>query len=265
MKTDACGVSHRGNIRKHNEDNIYVDGVFRNDVEKNNVLIRSRRESSPYLYAVFDGLGGEACGEEASLIAALGLKAMEERDAAADIDTYVSMAHRIVLKESVRKDARNMGTTVAAAYIDEEKAVVYNVGDSRVYLYRNGTLTLLSKDHSIVQSLIDSGLIRESERNSSSHQGEVTQYIGMYPEDDVEPGAYKTEVKLADGDMFLLCSDGITTEMEDREILEQINRSAAEPAEKIAVDLVRKALSGKCRDNVSVIICKIRMDQGSRL
>ena len=86
MKITATGASHRGNIRGHNEDNIYVDGAYRNDLSMDNVLISSRRTSGPYTYAVFDGLGGEACGEQASLIAALGLKAIEDRGHIKDID-----------------------------------------------------------------------------------------------------------------------------------------------------------------------------------
>ena len=60
MTISACGASHRGNLRGHNEDNIYVDGIFRKDISKDNILIHSKREGSPHVYAVFDGLGGEA-------------------------------------------------------------------------------------------------------------------------------------------------------------------------------------------------------------
>lgn len=257
MKVDACGASHRGNIRKHNEDNIYVDGVFRNDLSMDNVLIRSKRSSSPYMYAVFDGLGGEACGEQASLIAALGLKAMEDRCVAEDIETYISAAHKAIIKESMHRGVRNMGTTVAALMVCDNRATVFNVGDSRVYLFRNGRLTQLSKDHSVVQSLIDNGLLNEEDRSPGRYDGELTQYVGMISEDDVEPSAYKKTITIKPGDLFLLCSDGLTGEISEGHLCDLLDNNE-DNSEMKAVNLINKAIFGECRDNVSVIVCALK-------
>lgn len=254
MKISACGASHRGNIRSHNEDNIYVDGVFRNDLSVDNYLIRSQRRSLPCVYAVFDGLGGEACGEQASLIAALGLKAMDDREATADIETYISAAHKAIINEASRKDADNMGTTVAALLTDGDTATVFNVGDSRVYLYRNGVLTQLSRDHSVVQALIDSGLIGEEDRSTSKYAGELTQYVGMVSEEDIEPSAYETTINVESGDIFLLCSDGLTGEMSDIQIREFFDTIDNKDPEHLVTQLIKRAVKGDCRDNVSVIV-----------
>ena len=254
---NACGASHRGNVRKHNEDNIYVDGIFRNDLSRDNVIIKSIRVTEPYVYAVFDGLGGEACGEEASLIAALGLKAMEDRDAAEDVETYISTAHKAIIKESVRKQARNMGTTAAAVRISGDRAIVFNVGDSRVYIYRNGRLTQLSRDHSVVQSLIDNGLLKEEERSASKYAGELTQYIGMISEDDIEPSAYTKVVNIMPGDVLLLCSDGLTGEISDTQLVGILDSCKKDDVETICIKLIKKATEGGCRDNVSVIVCRM--------
>lgn len=261
MTISACGASHRGNIRSHNEDNIYVDGDYRKDLSVDNILIHGRKEGSPHVYAVFDGLGGEACGEQASLIAALGLGAMEERNAAADIETYISTAHKAIIRESIHRDARNMGTTVAAVLISGDEATVWNVGDSRVYLFRDGELSQLSKDHSVVQSLIDNDLMKEEERASSMHAGELTQYLGMISEDDIEPSAYVRTEKLAPGDILLLCSDGLSGELGDEEMRRMIEETKDRSAEYIAASLVKRAVDGKCRDNASVIICRIDGDK----
>ena len=258
MIISACGASHKGNIRKHNEDNIYVDGIFRNDLSMDNILIRSNRSSSPYLYAVFDGLGGEACGEQASLIAALGLKAMEDRNASNDIDTFISALHKTIIKESINKDARNMGTTAASLRIEEDQATVFNVGDSRVYIFRNGRLTQLSKDHSVTQSLIDSGLLREEDRGTSKYAGELTQYIGMISEDDIEPSAYETTLTVHSGDLFLICSDGLTGEINDSKLRDLLEKYKNDSAEHIAARLIKVAVDGECRDNVSVIVCMLK-------
>ncbi len=257
MKITATGASHRGNIRGHNEDNIYVDGAYRNDLSMDNVLISSRRTSGPYTYAVFDGLGGEACGEQASLIAALGLKAIEDRGHIKDIDTYIITTHKAILNESVRRDARNMGTTVAVVCVDGNTADVFNVGDSKVYLYRAGTIRQLSKDHSVAQSLIDSGLLKEADKSSSIYASELTQYVGMNSEEDIEPSAYQTTVNIVPGDIILLCSDGLTGELSDKEILDLIDRNKSDTTERLAVKLVKKAVERQGRDNVSVIVVSV--------
>jgi len=257
VTVNACGASHRGKIRKNNEDNIYVDGDYRKDLTRDNILIRSERKGPPHVYAVFDGLGGEACGEEASLIAALGLRAMEDRNAAEDVEAYVSTAHKTIISESLRIHAANMGTTAAAAVISGDQATVWNVGDSRVYLFRNGTLMQLSRDHSVVQMLVDRGLVKEEDRASCKYAGELIQYLGMVPDEGIEPRAYVTKENVFPGDILLLCSDGLTSEMDDEQLLGMLERRESEDAESICIRLIEKATEGRCRDNVSVIVCRI--------
>ena len=258
MTVNAWGASHRGNIRRHNEDNIYVDGIYRDDLSEDNILIQSRRRATPYVYAVFDGLGGEACGEEASLIGALGLKAMEDINAACDIETYITAAHKAIINESVRKNARNMGTTVASVQIYDDHATVFNVGDSRVYLYRNNMLTQISRDHSVVQSLIDKGLLKENERYTSKYAGELTQYIGMESDEDIRPEVYTATTSISPGDVFLLCSDGLTGEISDEQLCEFLEDNRNNDSEAITAKLIKKATDGKCIDNLSVIVCKLK-------
>lgn len=258
MTVSAWGASHKGNMRGHNEDNIYVDGIYRDDLSEDNILIHSRRRSSPYVYAVFDGLGGEACGEEASLIAAIGLKAMEDINAACDIETYITAAHKAIINESVRKNARNMGTTVASVQIFDDHATVFNVGDSRVYLYRDNRLTQISRDHTVVQSLIDKGLLKEEDRYTSRYAGELTQYIGMESDEGIKPEVYTTTTSISPGDVFLLCSDGLNDEMSDEQLLDFLEDNSKSGAEAIAAKLIKKATDGKCIDNLSVIVCKLK-------
>ena len=257
MKTEACGATHKGNVRGHNEDNIYVDGSYRNDLEQDNVIIHSKRESGPYTYVVFDGLGGEACGEQASIMAAIGLRAMEDNGLVGDIGMYISAANRSIIQESIRKKAHNMGTTAAAAIVFEGHAVVFNVGDSRVYLFHEGELRQISKDHSITQTMIDSGLLKESDRNKSRFAGEITQYLGMVTEDDIEPEATVSDIEVRKGDILLLCSDGLTGELSDDEIRDIIANNIEDSASYLVARLLKRVVEGQARDNVSAIICKI--------
>ena len=255
MKIRACGVTHKGNIRNHNEDNIYIDGQLRRNVSDSNVIIKSERDNELHTFAVFDGLGGEVCGEQASLIAALGLGMRDRENRAPEIKTYISALHRTILEEIKTRDIHGMGTTAAILRIEDNKASVFNIGDSRVYLFRDGSLRRLTKDHTVVQSLIDLGIIGESERNSNKHAGELTQYIGMTSDNGryIEPGAFYTEEEIREEDIFLLCSDGLTGELTEEEIKKIIDEGRTSGAENVSVNLVKGALEKTGRDNVSVI------------
>ena len=100
MVIKACGVSHRGNLRGHNEDNIYVDGSYRNDLSMDNVLITGRRESGPHTLAVFDGLGGESCGERAAYIGAACLAEAEKNGSIREPDMLVSAISSLIQSPS---------------------------------------------------------------------------------------------------------------------------------------------------------------------
>lgn len=253
MRIKAFGATHTGRIRGHNEDNIYVDGTYRSDTKTDNIALKSRRQNGPYIYAVFDGLGGEACGEQASLIAAMKFREAEDGGTAAKAEAYTAAAHKAILKEAAFRGVRNMGTTVAALIADCDRGVVFNVGDSRVYLFRSGRLRMLTRDHSVIQSMIECGFIDESERHTNPHSGELTQFLGMSPDEYAEPEPDIKTVDLLPGDVFILCSDGLTSELEDEEIGAVIGSDLGKGEEYITVDLIKQAVDKGGSDNVSVI------------
>lgn len=253
----ACGVTHTGNIFEHNEDNIYVGGRFRDDLTKQNVIIRGGIQEAPFAYAVFDGLGGGSCGEVASYIAATEFHS-RAKTGRAEAEAFVSDAHKAIRQFAEKNQAHSMGTTAAVLQIEDETAYVFNVGDSRVYLFRDGGLERLSKDHSIRQLMIDSGLIKESEATAGPYSNDLTQFIGMGSEEEIEPEAYEKTISILPGDLFLLCSDGLTGEMEEDDICELLKKDAGKQPEDIALDLSMQAVKkGKGRDNVSVIIAAV--------
>lgn len=253
MKIDACGATHKGNIRKHNEDNIYVDGMFRSDLNRDDEVIRSSRTEGPYVYGVFDGLGGEARGERASLISAMMLREAESSAGLQDVKTYIADVQKAIVSDAYHKKIENMGTTAALLISDGDIFTAYNVGDSRVYLIRRGQMERLTRDHSVEQSMIDCGFMEESERYTSAHAGELTQYLGMTSEEDIEPEADSKSVKAEAGDIFILCSDGLSGELSDSEIAESVENYRSRGAEYIAVDLIRRAIEKEGKDNVSAI------------
>ena len=260
MIIEASGASYTGNVRGHNEDNIYVDGAFREDLSADIVMLKSERESETHTYAVFDGMGGEACGERASLIAAKMLyeeeKANPNEDL--DIDTYISKTNRHILKESAALDVHSMGTTAAVLFINGDTANAYNVGDSRIYLFRDGELKQLSKDHSVVQSMIDLGFIEEKDRHTNAHAGELIQYIGMSSEEDVEPEAEHKTIQLRKKDIIILCSDGLNSDISDREICDILEKYSDVQTDKLVAEMIMTAKDRVCSDNVSVVIVKCK-------
>ncbi|MBQ6455921.1 MAG: serine/threonine-protein phosphatase [Mogibacterium sp.] len=253
MIVSACGMTHTGNIREHNEDNIYVRGRFRNDLSHDNVIIRSDHQDGPPAFAVFDGLGGGSYGEEASRIAAE-IFQKEAKSGLSDPDAYVAETHRAIRHFAEKNGVYSMGTTAAVLQITDERAYVFNVGDSRVYLFRNGQLTRLTRDHSMIQSMIDSGLVQESDRESSPFSGDLTQFLGMKTTEGIEPEAYVNTISIQPGDLFILCSDGLTRELDEDGMSSLLREDAEKGAGDIALDLMFHAVKkGKGRDNVSVI------------
>ena len=257
MHIDAFGATHNGNIRSHNEDNIYVEGSFRNDLKADNVAITGGKDGRPRTYAVLDGLGGEESGEKASFIGALGLKRYDDDGRISDVEGYVDLINRSVIKEAAKNDIGAMGTTFVMVHIDEYRATIANVGDSRAYILRDESLKQISRDHSVVQSLIDNGFLKESEWRSSPYIGELTQYLGMTSEDDIEPEADVVTMSVLPGDVFLLCSDGLTGELTDKEISDIMLEYEEKEAKFIALMLIKEALKKAGSDNVSAVVCKI--------
>lgn len=257
MVIKACGVSHRGNLRGHNEDNIYVDGSYRNDLSMDNVLITGRRESGPHTLAVFDGLGGESCGERAAYIGAACLAEAEKNGSIREPDMLVSAIHHVIQTEADRIGAHNMGTTIAAIHIEDNLGTVFNVGDSRVYLHRDGEMYQLSRDHSVVQTMIDRGLLKETDRNKNIHAGELLQYLGMNAEEEREPVASCREVLLIPGDVIILCSDGLFGELDKAEICEVAEAFKDKGMDRLSAALVKRVIDKTGRDNISVIAAKV--------
>ena len=142
-----------------------------------------------------------------------------------------------------------MGTTVVAAITDGHKAYISHVGDSRLYLWRNHTLTAVTRDHSVVQELIERGQITEEEAKSHPRKNFITRALGVH---NNESGEYN-ELDLKSGDRLMLCTDGLTNEVSR----EDIGRLLELPIEQSLHDLVRAALKGGGADNITVILMDI--------
>ena len=139
-----------------------------------------------------------------------------------------------------------MGTTAAMLRLKEEATYIANIGDSRVYVFRDGQLRRLSQEHTDAQLLEDLGVSGRAPR--------LTQFLGLPPRDmEIEP--YINYIKHSPGDRFILCSDGLSSELDDNEIEEICSRSSL--AADCASALVAQALERGGRDNVTVLVCDL--------
>jgi serine/threonine protein phosphatase PrpC len=221
---------------------------------------RQRRENEDCAFArapvfvVADGMGGAQAGEVAARIAvdafAHGLPdsgSPEER-----LASRVQEAnHRIWEQSRSRSEQAGMGTTLTAAYLDDSELAIAHVGDSRAYLFRDGSLTRLTQDHSLVDELVRRGKLTAEQAAEHPQRSIITRALGAEPTVEVDTWTYPVRA----GDVILLCSDGLTS-MVAEERLEEILRSSSD-LKLAAQQLIDEANAAGGRDNITVVLSRI--------
>jgi PPM family protein phosphatase len=225
-------LSHVGLRREHNEDTYYADPELG-------------------LWLVADGMGGHEFGEVASALARDAV--VREVKAGKPLNEAIRSADEEIIRQSRRRaESLPMGTTMVALRVNGNRFELAWVGDSRAYLW-NGKLQQLSSDHSYVQELIDQGAITAEQARTHPHRNVVTQALGV-----TDPENLKVETiagELRPGVQILLCSDGLTEEVDDATIGSLLGH--AELSAQECVDhLVSAALDGGGSDNVTVVVLR---------
>lgn len=224
--------THVGLRREHNEDTYHAD-------------------PSLGLWLVADGMGGHEHGEVASALARDTL--ISEIASGRTLADAIRKADEIIIQHSQgRNESLPMGTTIAAVKVMDERFDVAWVGDSRVYLW-NGELKQISQDHSYVQELIEQGAISPEQARTHPHRNVVTQALGV-----TEPQNLKVETvsgEFKQGMQLLLCSDGLTEEVDDQAISDTLARSDL-TAQECVDHLLVAALDGGGSDNVTVVLLR---------
>jgi protein phosphatase len=231
-------------IRSGNEDNFTVDAP---------------PGSTRGIFIVADGMGGHAAGEVASEMAVqiiqrelapiTTLTGEEVAKLAADT---LRKANRAIHDRTITEvDKQGMGTTASVLVISGARYMIGQVGDSRVYLMRDGMLTQLTKDHSYVQEQVDAGFLTPEQARYHPYSNVITRCVGASP--DVEPDVYRGDVRT--GDLFLVASDGLTGMVDDRR-LGQLLGSRADPARKVHA-LISEANGRGGLDNITAIIVEV--------
>ncbi len=239
-------LTHPGMVRSHNEDSISADAVTG-------------------LAVLADGMGGYNAGEVASGIAVAMISAeLKKALAAANGELDAAAAERLVGEHAVRANnaifqaAQNqsqyagMGTTLVVALWHDNSLVVGHIGDSRLYRFRGNKLEQVTRDHSLLQEQIDSGLITKEQARHSQNKNLVTRAVGIDPEVEAEVHSYPVQP----GDVYLLCSDGLNDMVTDED-MELTLSSLQANLPLAAAQLVQQANDNGGRDNVSVILVRV--------
>jgi protein phosphatase len=235
---DSAAATHVGKVRSCNEDSYLVG-------------------PDAGIWAVADGMGGEQAGDVASSTVIAALQTIEPPDSAADL--LASCEDRVIranaqLKAIAReRGAAVIGTTIVVLLTYGSHYACLWSGDSRIYRVRDGRIVQLSRDHTAVQELIDNGTLTPEEARAWPERHVITRAIGVYddPELDLEYGV------LRPGDVFVLCSDGLTAHVSDHEIL---GSAAAHDSQSACDELVALTLRRGARDNVTVVMVRYRPD-----
>lgn len=231
--------THKGRIRPNNEDSLLME--------------------RPYLFAIADGMGGYNAGEVASRLALDKLKTEKEDLHGKSGFALVSKLYQVMrdINNEVYEKAKSdysfegMGTTLAGIYFSGNgKGYVFNVGDSRVYLLRQKKLEQITHDHSLVAEMVEHGELTREEAFDHPQKNMLTRGIGV--NENVNGDVFVIDVYT--DDVILLCSDGLTDMLHDKEIEEYLQKEDLEAA---ADALLSAALEKGGRDNISFIIMKL--------
>lgn len=236
MRFECVSRTHPGLKRKVNEDSV---------------LVRSERG----LWAVADGMGGHEAGDvaSASVVDALALvspQALIDHFVADAIAALKAVNRQLIALARSEARPRTIGTTVVGLAIADGRFGCFWAGDSRAYRIRQGEIAQLSRDHSLVQELMDAGMLGQLEAEHHPNSNVVTRAVGAAEELRVDTSAGDARP----GDLFLLASDGLTRVVDDDELYAELTSAELEPAADALLDTV---LSRGAPDNVSFVIVRV--------
>ena len=234
MKLEYTAITNRGKIRSENQDTIFLPtGWINEDSFETNFVIES---DQALIFAVFDGMGGELCGKEASMLAA---QTLATQPAGASFEKTCFAMNDKICQYMKENDIKNMGTTAAMVRLNGDIAEFCNIGDSRIYLIDRLNMYRLSKDHTV---------------EMPGYRKALTQHLGVPKEEMlIEPYIGKTPIK--SGNILLLCSDGLTDYISEPEIGRIIITNGLSAAAELL-----KAETFRCggKDNISLVLIQIQ-------
>ena len=238
MRLEGATATHVGMLRDINQDRVHYAGR---------------------VAAVADGMGGHVGGERAAAVAIERIGLLEAENAAELLESVLESANEAVLEASIEEGLQGMGTTMVALALNDQQGLVrvVNVGDSRGYLYRGGQLSQVTVDHSLVQDLVTSGQLDPADAEEHPQKNIVTRALGI----DVRLDVDTFDVAAQDNDLFLLCSDGLSNEVDLDELTNLLGEANGD-LDSLAQKLVDTAAANGGRDNISVALARVVAEEG---
>ncbi|ANU55304.1 hypothetical protein ADH66_12850 [Acutalibacter muris] len=243
-KINYSCVNHSGNRRKSNQDNFICLNQYNKQGDKgqefSEPIYGTIGVSQNRLFGVFDGMGGEECGEMAAYIAAkaASMKSLTGVSQSILMD-FCANANREICEYAKENSINTMGTTVALLLFSKKRIFLCNLGDSKIFRYSQGSIVQISQDH--VYGLSVNG------------KPPLTQYLGI-PPSEMEIHPYLSTGSYHEEDIYLICSDGLTDMVSTERIS---NILGSRPFPSVAQDLLEEALANGGKDNITIITCKI--------
>ncbi|HEX9380082.1 MAG TPA: Stp1/IreP family PP2C-type Ser/Thr phosphatase [Gaiellaceae bacterium] len=229
----VAAVTDPGRRRRRNEDSYVIE---------------------PPLFAIADGMGGAQAGEVASRLATVALKESGTEASGEEriIDLIQEANRRVYDRSSTDPNTSGMGTTITVAVVEDERVAFGHVGDSRAYLIREATMEQLTEDHSLVNELLKTGRLSREEAETHPQRSVITRALGTDPDVDVDTFT----IAAREGDLFLLCSDGLTDMVSEDSILSVVERNRDDISGALRA-LVRAANKAGGEDNITVVAFEI--------
>lgn len=239
---DTFSITDTGRLRNSNQDCLFCE---ENAVGK-----------FPNLFLVADGMGGHKAGDLASRLCideiVKQIRDSQARTPVSAFEQAISVANACVYERSMDDfELAGMGTTIVGAMIENKTAYIVNIGDSRLYRLHD-KLEQITVDHSLVEEMVQSGEIQKEEMRTHPNKNIITRALGTG--NLVRPDCF--EVKVEEGDVLLLCSDGLTNMVDDHDI-EEIVKRHKEDMKLAGENLVRQANEAGGKDNISVILVRL--------
>lgn len=239
---NTFSITDTGRVRNSNQDCVFC--------EENAI------GSFPNLFIVADGMGGHKAGDTASRMCVeevvRQIRTTDRKTPVSVFEQATDTANSAIYQRAMKEEAlAGMGTTMVGTTIKDDMAYIVNVGDSRLYQLRDG-LQQITVDHSLVEEMVQSGEIQKEEMRTHPNKNIITRALGT--DDTVRPDCFEIEVR--EGDVLLLCSDGLSNMLEDNQI-ERILKENAEDMKQAGERLVQQANDAGGKDNISVILIRL--------
>lgn len=243
MEIECCALSDRGKIRRENQDRVFVNDINLHNNKSDTFFIRTLfRTNDCATFAIFDGMGGELCGSHASQLALDTISKRKVTLMNCDLSSVCMEINERICYYMQANKIHSMGTTAVIACITPNYLRICNIGDSRAYRVTDMGMEMLTVDHVM-------NIGRAKKRRV------LNQYLGI-PRTEMLIEPYEACVQYMDGDIIVLCSDGLTDLVTEEKIYEMFQRRSLESA---CTRLYKLAIQNGGRDNISIIACKVNL------